>query len=136
MTYTDNPWLPLFITVQNMIVGEQLPEPNAEHFFEKSIKAIDSAKQEITFGNTINDLISTPETSIETEQMTLATIGVWHYECSIELFNKAIRNFEKAKNLGLKRDVEKQILECKKQIKAIAARKDSAEEFLKKSVQD
>ena len=133
MTSTDNPWIPLFITTESFIQPEQLPESAAEHFLEKAKKAIDSAKKEVTYGQKISDLIF--ENGQTECQKSLATIGVWHYECGIELLHKAVRNFEKAKERELTRDVQKeveaQIKECKKQLPLVIKQKDMINEFLK-----
>jgi hypothetical protein len=130
---TDNPWIPLFLTTENFIQREQLPEPDAGHFVDKANKAIDSAKNEVTYGETIEDLLLA-NTGLKQCHGSLANIGVWHFECAVELFNKAIRNFEKAKKRGLSRnaqkDVEAQIKECRKQLAAVTKQKDSAEELL------
>jgi len=131
---TDNPWIPLFLTTENFIQPEHLPEPGAEHFLLKANKAIDSAKNEITYGETIKDLLLAGENGIKECHRSLATIGVWHFECSVELFNKALRNFEMAKKSRLSKDVQKwvetQIKECKKQLAAVTEQKDLADDLL------
>ena len=134
MTYMNNPWIPLFLTTENFIQAEQLPEPNAKHFLQRATSAIDSAKNEITYGETIKDLLLANEDGLKECHRSLATIGVWHFECGVELFNKAIRNFEKAKKRGLSRseqkDVEAQIKECRKQLVRVNKQKDSADDLL------
>ena len=131
---TDNPWIPLFLTTENLFQAEQLPELDAEHFMQKATKAIDSANNEITYGETIKDLLLANENGLKECHRSLATIGVWHFECGVELFNKAIRNFEKAKKRGLSRnerkEVEAQIKDCRKQLLAVNEQKDSAEDLL------
>jgi hypothetical protein len=129
---TDNPWIPLFITNPNFIQA-QSPELNAEHFLQKATKAIDSARNEITYGETISELLLANDGLKECHR-SLATIGVWHFECAVELFEKAIRNFERAKKQGLSRSEQKeadaQIKDCQKQLAAASKQKDSAEELL------
>lgn len=127
---TNNPWIPLFLTTENFIQPEQLPELDAEYFLGKATKASNSAKNEITYGETISDLLSVGENGLKECHRSLATIGVWHFECAVELFNKAIRNFEKAKERGLSKDVEAQIEECRKQLVVVIKQKDSAEDLL------
>ena len=133
MTAT-NPWIPLFLTSENAFQVEPLAEINNKHFFEKAMKAIDSAKNEITYGETINDLLSANKNGLTTCHRSLATIGVWHFECAVELFEKAIRNFEKAKKGGLSRSnlriAESQILDCQEQLSIANVQKESAEKLL------
>ncbi len=131
---TDNPWIPLFLTTENFIQPEHLPEPGTEHFLLKANQAIDSAKNEIAYGDTITDLLLAGENGIKECHGSLATISVWHFECGVELFNKALRNFEKAKKHGLPKDVQKrveaQIKECKKQLAVVTKQKYLADDLL------
>lgn len=131
---TDNPWIPLFLTAENFIQAEQLPEPDAKHFLMKATTAIDSARNEITYGKTINDLLLANENGLKECHRSLVTIGVWHFECAIELFEKAIRNFERAKERGLskveQKTVEARIRDCRKQSATATKQKESAENIL------
>jgi hypothetical protein len=130
---TDNPWIPLFITNPNFIQAEQSPELNAEHFLQKATKAIDSAQNEITYGETISELLLANDGLKECHR-SLATIGVWHFECAVELFEKAIRNFERAKKQGLSRSEQKEadakIKDCREQLAIVKVQKDSADNLL------
>ncbi|MEK7725180.1 MAG: hypothetical protein AAB336_12565 [Acidobacteriota bacterium] len=131
---TDNPWIQLFLTTENFIQSEFLPEPDAAHFLQKAKKAIDSAKNEITFGETINELLLSNEGGLKDCHKSLATIGIWHFECAVELFNKAIRNFEKAKKLRLSKvsmkEIDAQIKDSKKQLAEATKQKDLADDLL------
>jgi hypothetical protein len=130
---TDNPWIPLFLTTENIIQPEKLPEPDTRHFLNKAATAIESAKNEITYGETISELLLA-NTRLSECHRSLATIGVWHFECGVELFHKAIRNFERAKKQGLSKDQQKEVeaglKECRKQLVIITKQKDSVEELL------
>lgn len=138
MTAT-NPWIPLFVTTENAIRIEPLAEIDAKHFLEKATKAIDSAKNEIIYGETIVELLLSNRDGLKECHRSLATIGVWHFECAVELFEKAIRNVEKAKKRELSRNemnvAEAQIEDCKLQLEIIKAQKDSAEDLLN-SIED
>lgn len=133
MTAT-NPWIPLFLTSENAIQIEPLAELDARHFLQKATKAIDSAKNEITYGETIVELLLANENGLKECHRSLANIGVWHFECAVELFEKAIRNVEKAKKRGLSRNeikvAEAQIEDCKLQQDIAKVQRDSAEELL------
>lgn len=132
MTAT-NPWIPLFLTGENIQIKPSA-ELSAKHFTDKAMKAIDSAKNEIIYGETIVELLLANEHGLKECHRSLATIGVWHFECAIELFEKAVRNFEKAKNSKISRNetkvVEAQIADCKLQLEIAGVQKDSAEELL------
>ena len=134
MSQIANPWIPLFITNQNFIQAEAMSEPDARHFLQKAAKAIDSAKNEITYGETIVEMLLANENGLRECHRSLATISVWHFECADELFKKAIRNFEKAKKRGLSRNEQKvaeaQIKECELQLSIVTVQEDSAEELL------
>jgi hypothetical protein len=131
---TNNPWIPLFITTENFIPVEALAEYDAVLFLQKAAKAIDSAKNEIIYGETISELLSANENGLKECHRSLATIGLWHFECGVELFNKAIRNFERAEKRGLskakQKEVEVQINECRKQLVTVTKQKDSAVDLL------
>lgn len=131
---TDNPWFPLFLITKDLIQSEQLPEPDSEYFLQKAAQTIDSAKNEITYGETIRELLSGNENGLKECQRSLAAIGVWHFQRAVELFRKAIRNLERAGEHGLsqneKKEVEMQIKDCKKQLATVNKQKDSAERLL------
>ncbi len=131
MTAT-NPWIPLFITNQNFTATE--PEVDAKHFWGKAMTAIDSAKNEITFGETLMEMLLANENGLKECHRSLATICVWHFECAVELFNKAIRNFEKAQKHGLSRNEKgvalAQIEDCKYQLNLVRVQTESATELL------
>jgi hypothetical protein len=133
MTAT-NPWIPLFLTSENAIQLEPLAEMDAKHFWQKAMRAIDSARNEVIYGETITELLLANENGLKECHRSLATIGVWHFECAVELFEKAVRNFQKAQKRGLSRNEQKvaeaQITECELQISIVTIQKDSAEELL------
>jgi hypothetical protein len=133
MTAT-NPWIHLFLTSENAIQIEPLAEIDAKHFFEKALKAIDSAKDEIAYGETVTELLLSHKNGLEEYHRSLATIGVWHFECAFELYEKAVRNFERAKERGLSRNeikvAEIQISDCREQLKVVNIQKESAEVLL------
>jgi hypothetical protein len=64
----------------------------------------------------------------------LATIGIWHFECAIELFNKAIRNYERAKARGLSKnqqtEVDLHLGICQEYLRTVAGQKNSARELM------
>lgn len=133
MTAT-NPWIQLFLTSENAVQLEPLAEIDAKHFFEKALKAIDSAKNEIAYGETVTELLLSKENGLKECHRSLATIGVWHFECAVGLYEKAIRNFERAKKCGLARSelkvAEAQISDCGEQLKIVNIQKESAEILL------
>lgn len=133
MTAT-NPWIQLFLTSENAIQIEPLAEIDAKHFFEKALKSIDSAKNEIAYGETITELLVSQENGLKECHRSLATIGVWHFECAVGLYEKATRNFERAKKRGLSRNESKvaeiQINDCQEQLKIVNVQKESAEVLL------
>lgn len=133
MTAT-NPWIQLFLTSENAIQLEPLAEIDAKHFFEKALKAIDSAKNEITYGETITELLLANGNALKECHRSLATIGVWHFECAAELYAKAVRNFERAKKRGLSLNEQKvaeaQIKDCRMQQSIVLVQKESAEVLL------
>jgi spermidine synthase len=129
----ENPWIPLLEITGTYQQLEELAELDAEEFLNKAHKAADSAQNEITYGETISDLLAN-ESEIKECHRSLATIGVWHFECSVELFNKAIRNFERAKKRGLSKELQKEvevkIKDCRKQLVTVTKQKDSATDLL------
>ena len=134
MSETDNPWLTLYKSVPNINLDIQSASPDAEEFLEKAKIAIASANNEVQYGETIANLFSKDE-EISESQKALATIGIWHYECAIELFNKALRNFARAKEAGLTKErdqeVEEQIKEYRKQLALMTMQKNLAKETIK-----
>ena len=98
------------------------------------MKAIDSAKNEITYGETVTELLLSHENGLKECHRSLATIGVWHFECAVGLYEKAIRNFERAKKRGLSGNelkvAEIQISDCQAQLKVVNIQKESAEVLL------
>jgi hypothetical protein len=134
MSETDNPWLTLYKSVPNINLDQPLSSPDAEDFLEKAQNAIESANNEIQYGETIANLFSIDE-EISESQKALATIGIWHYECAIELFNKALRNLGRAQAAGLSKEkeneVEAQIKEYRKQLSLMTMQKNLAQETIK-----
>ena len=130
---TTNPWIPLIEITGTFTRPEDLIELNAEQLVEKAAKAFDSAKNEMTYGQTINDLLAN-ESQLSECHRSLASIGLWHFECGVELFQKALRNFERAKTHELSKESQKEVeaplRECKKQLAAAAKQKDSARDLL------
>jgi hypothetical protein len=86
----ENPWSPLFEIIGTYSRPEDLPELNAGQLLKKAATAFDSAKNEVTYGETISDLLPL-ESELQECHRSLATIGVWHFECGIELLGKAVR---------------------------------------------
>lgn len=130
---TKNPWIQQIEITGTFKRLEDLPELDVEQLLKKAAKAFESAKNEITYGETIRDLLAAENEPKECHR-SLTTIGVWHFECGIELFSKAARNLVRAKNRGLteemQKEVETQIKECRKQLEKANKQKDSAKELL------
>jgi hypothetical protein len=129
----ENPWIPLLEITGTYSRPEELVEPDARHFLQKAAKAFDSAKNEISYGETISDLLSNEDKLRECHR-SLANICLWHFECSVELFSKALRNFGRAKKHGLtkeeQKEVEARIKECRKHLVAGIKQKNSAKQLL------
>lgn len=129
---TENPWIPLLELTGTFRVDD-LPELNIEQLLDRANKAKNDAEKELAHGNNISEILANEDESVESKQ-NLATIGIWHFECAVELFEKAIRNFERAKARGLDGDKQKEIeLEvkmCQRNIVAIFTEKKSAGDSL------
>lgn len=129
---SENPWIPLLELTGTFRV-EDLPELDLDQLIARAKKAHDDAEKEISYGQTISELIERKGESPES-QKSLANIGIWHFECAVELFNKAIRNYERAKRRGLSKDrqteMELQIRICQEYIITVTKQKESAQELL------
>jgi hypothetical protein len=134
MSQSDNPWISLYKSIPSLDLEGQLTTSDAEEFLTKARQAIESAKNEVKYGDTISDLVANDDAGISEGQNSLATIGVWHYECAIELFNKAQRNFSRAMAAGLSKDsykeVEAQMGECQKQVEKLLREKSLAKKSM------
>ena len=132
MSQSDNPWISLYKSIPSLGLEGQLTTSDAEEFLVKANTAIESAKNEIKYGDTISDLVANNDAGTAEGQNSLATIGIWHYECAIELFNKAQRNFSRAMAAGLDKDSHKkvnaQIQECQKEVEKLLRLKTLAKE--------
>lgn len=129
---TENPWIPLLELTGTFRVDD-LPELNIEQLLDRANKAKNDAEKELAHGNTISEILASEDESEESKK-NLATIGIWHFECAVELFEKAIRNFERTKYRGVneeRRDeIESQIKLCQKNIVAVVSQKKSASDSL------
>ena len=128
----ENPWIPL-LELTGTFKIDDLPEFDTEQLLERAAKAQEEAEQEISHGQTISELLERKAES-EESQNSLATIGIWHFECAIELFHKAIRNYERAKARGLSKnrqtEVELHIGICQEYLRTVAGQKNSARDLL------
>lgn len=128
----ENPWIPL-LELTGTFTIDDLPELDTEQIFNRASKAKDDAEKELAYAETIAEILASEDASSESKK-SMAMIGVWHFECAVELFEKAIRNFERAKARGLDKEkqdeVETQIKLCQRTIVAIAAQKRSAGDTL------
>lgn len=129
---TENPWIPLLELTGTFRIDD-LPELNIEQLLDRANKAKNDAEKELAHGETISEILASEDESSESKK-NLATIGVWHFECAVELLNKAIRNFERAKYRGLDTDkqneIESQIKMCQQSIVAVVTQKKLAGETL------
>jgi hypothetical protein len=129
---TENPWIPLLDLTGTYNIND-LTELDTEQLIARATKAAEDAEKETSFGETIGEILDGKGESAES-QKSLATIGAWHFECAEELFNKALRNFERAKSRGLSKEQEKQVESqikiCQKHLSAVAKQKKSAGNLL------
>lgn len=129
---TPNPWIPL-LDLTGTFKIEDLPEFDTEQLIVRADKARQDAEKEIGYGETISEILAADGESAESKK-SLATVGVWHFECAVELFNKAIRNYERAKARELSKKQEKhigaQIKICQNYLLAVAGQKKSAGDSL------
>lgn len=128
----ENPWIPLLELTGNYQV-EDFPELATQQLIARATKAKEDAKKEIAYGETIGEILGSDGESGESKS-SLATIGVWHFECAVELFEKAIRNYERAKARNLSKDqqkqVESQIKICRKYLAAVDEQRKTAGDLL------
>lgn len=128
----ENPWIPL-LELTGTFKVDDLPEFDTGQLIDRATKAKDDAEKEIIYGGSISTFLASEDETRESKK-SLATIGVWHYECALELFNKALRNYGRAQSRGLSQDkqkeVESHIEECRKQIVAAVEEKKSVEDLL------
>ena len=125
---SENPWIPL-LELTGTFKVEDLPELSLEQLIARAETAKRDGEKELNYGRTISEILD-DEGEITESQKSLSSIGVWHFECAVELFEKAIRNYERAKARGLGKDqlkeVESQLKECQKQVIAILGQKKTA----------
>jgi hypothetical protein len=130
---SENPWIPL-LELTGTFKVEDLPEFSIEELIARADRAQSDGEKELNYGRTISQILDDDDESKES-QTSLATIGIWHFECAVELFEKAVRNYERAKTRGLSKDqlkeVEPKIKECHRQILGILGQKKTAGESLK-----
>lgn len=128
----ENPWIPLLELTGTFFI-DNLPELDTEQLLGRALKAKDDAEKEFAYAETISEILMSESESPESKK-SMATIGVWHFECAVELLKKAIRNFERAKLRGLENDkqkeTERQIKKCQTLIAAVAAQRKSAGDLL------
>ena len=129
---SENPWIPL-LELTGAFKVEDLPELSLEQLMVRADQAKSDGEKELNYGRTISEILE-DESESEESQTSLATIGIWHFECAVELFEKAIRNYERAKARGLSKNqvtvVEVQIQECQNQIRGLVGQKKTARESL------
>jgi hypothetical protein len=128
----ENPWIPLLELTGTFNV-EDLPELNTEQLIARAKTARRDGEKELNYGQSISEILA-GEGELKESQKSLATIGVWHFECALELFEKAIRNYKRAAVRELSKDrlkgLESQIEECQKQIISILGQKKTAGDWL------
>jgi hypothetical protein len=132
----ENPWIPL-LELTGTFKVEDLPELGTEQLMARAHKARNDAEKEIRYAQTISEILERKGESPES-QKSLVIIGVWHFECAVELFSKAIRNYERARARGLSKnretEIEIQIRICHDYLTTVAEQKKSARKLLDSAV--
>lgn len=122
-----------FIGLTGTFHIDDLPELNTEQLLNRALKAKADAGKALTYAETISEILMSENESPDSKK-SMVTIGVWHFECAVKLFEKAIRNFERAKSRGLEKvkqtEIEGQIKECQTLIAAVGAQRKSAGDLL------
>ena len=138
MSHSVNNLMSLFSITKQFVLNEHSLDEAAKEAVEKAEKRIAVAREEINYGDTLADLISGQKDDEPNQLSSLVNIALWHYGCGIELYERAIGNFKKAKEYKsagkFQQDFDSLANECRQEVQACVEKKEFILKFQNSSI--